>query len=110
MATLTFLFRIYELAEIVYFEKWFELEPFIHAASAVALLSLASIDIFTVYKEVKYNKCSNTLQNFMFNLKILLWFLNSIPHMQLHINIPKYFRVCRDIRFCNKGTILFMSY
>ncbi|XP_075150338.1 uncharacterized protein LOC142224454 [Haematobia irritans] len=51
MTVLIFILRIYELAEIVYYESIMELESIIEATSAVCLLFLAIIDGFTVYKE-----------------------------------------------------------
>ncbi|XP_061388439.1 ATP-binding cassette sub-family C member Sur-like, partial [Musca vetustissima] len=51
VAVLIFMLRIYELAEIVYYDSIMELESVIQASAAACLLFLATIDGFTVYKE-----------------------------------------------------------
>ncbi|XP_073824005.1 sulfonylurea receptor [Musca autumnalis] len=51
VAVLIFMLRIYELAEIVYYDSIMELESVIQASAAACLLFLAIIDGFTVYKE-----------------------------------------------------------
>ncbi|KAM7354688.1 sulfonylurea receptor [Cochliomyia hominivorax] len=51
LSVLIFILRIYELAEIVYYDSITTLESVIQASSALCLLLLATIDGFTVYKE-----------------------------------------------------------
>ncbi|XP_065358147.1 ATP-binding cassette sub-family C member Sur [Calliphora vicina] len=51
LSVLIFILRIYELAEIVYYDSIMALESIIQASSAFCLLLLAIIDGFTVYKE-----------------------------------------------------------
>ncbi|XP_046811871.1 ATP-binding cassette sub-family C member Sur-like, partial [Lucilia cuprina] len=51
LSVLIFVLRIYELAEIVYYDSLMALESIIQASSALCLLLLAIIDGFTVYKE-----------------------------------------------------------
>uniref|UniRef100_A0A1I8P9M9 ATP-binding cassette sub-family C member Sur n=1 Tax=Stomoxys calcitrans TaxID=35570 RepID=A0A1I8P9M9_STOCA len=51
LAVLIFILRIYELADIVYYESIMELESVIQATSAACLFFMALIDGFTVYKE-----------------------------------------------------------
>ncbi|TMW53931.1 hypothetical protein DOY81_000988 [Sarcophaga bullata] len=51
LTVLIFFLRIYELAEIVYYDSITTLESVIQASSALCLLLLAIIDGFTVYKE-----------------------------------------------------------
>uniref|UniRef100_A0A1A9WKE1 Uncharacterized protein n=1 Tax=Glossina brevipalpis TaxID=37001 RepID=A0A1A9WKE1_9MUSC len=56
MSALIFILRIYELAEIVYYESVWELESCLQTFSAICLLSIGFIDGFTVYKEKNNDK------------------------------------------------------
>ncbi|XP_051858147.1 ATP-binding cassette sub-family C member Sur isoform X1 [Drosophila albomicans] len=48
---LIFILRIYELAEVAYYEDFFELESSLATISVLSLLTLAIFDGYTIYKE-----------------------------------------------------------
>ena len=67
---LIFFLRIYELAEIVYYDSITTLNSTIQASSAFCLLLLAILDGFTVYKEVSFfEKKFKEIENIFFFLQ-----------------------------------------
>lgn len=54
--------RIYEFAEISYFQNIYEMEACLETLSAISLLGMAAIDGFTIYREV-YNNLWHDIGN-----------------------------------------------